>query len=146
MRQAAQAFEEEFRTYLTPGLLEGPELAETIAELEGLPGQWVETTGENIVGLTNGEKTTLVRQPEDWHPYNPDAEQEARIAAEGDVHLIHCISSLPSMRMRTIRRSNLLHLISICKQMPGIRIAGFLFLYLKPCYDSTEKRSFSAKI
>ena len=81
--QSAEAFEREFHTHLMPGVLEGPELAETVAELEGLPGQWVETTGENIVGLTNGERTTLVRQPEDWHPYNPNAEREARIAAEG---------------------------------------------------------------
>jgi hypothetical protein len=37
---AAEKYAKEFRGYLIPGLLDGPELAEEAAKLEGMPGTW----------------------------------------------------------------------------------------------------------
>jgi len=80
---AADRFADDFRGHLAPGVLDGPELAEAVAGLEGMPGGWIEMEGRELDTLTNGEATTIVRDPADWHPYNPHAEAEARIAAEG---------------------------------------------------------------
>jgi hypothetical protein len=80
--EAADKFGKEFNSYLQPGLLEGPELAQEVAKLEGLSGAWKTLEGDDLTAYRNAE-LTLTRDPSDWHPYNPNAEREARIAAEG---------------------------------------------------------------
>jgi hypothetical protein len=80
--EAADKFGEEFRGYLMPGLLEAPELAVEVARLEGLPVEWKTLQGDDLTAYRNAE-LTLTRDPADWHPYNPHAERDARIEAEG---------------------------------------------------------------
>jgi hypothetical protein len=81
--QAADKFEQEFRGYLVPGLFDGSELAEAVAQLEGMPGKWMEMEGQAAKAFFAEEQPPLVRDRADWHPYNPNAESDARIAAEG---------------------------------------------------------------
>lgn len=78
----AQAFIADFTGYLIPGVVEGPDLAVEVARLEGLPGQWQTVQGDELRAYQN-DQLSLVRGPADWHPYNPHAERDARVAAEG---------------------------------------------------------------
>jgi hypothetical protein len=80
--EAADRFGREFNGYLMPGLLEGPELAQEVARLEGLPVEWKALEGDDLTAYQN-LTLTLTRDPVDWHPYNPNAERDARIEAEG---------------------------------------------------------------
>jgi hypothetical protein len=79
---AADKFSQEFRGYLLPGVLDSPELAEEVARLEGHPVEWKTLEGQELEDYRD-LKLTLTRDPTDWHPYNPNAERDARIAAEG---------------------------------------------------------------
>src|SRR5690606_27897671 len=81
--QAADKFEQEFRGYLVPGLFDGSELAEAVAQLEGMPGKWLEMEGQEAKAFFSDEQPPLIRDRADWHPYNPNAERDARIAVEG---------------------------------------------------------------
>lgn len=80
--EAAEKFGKEFNGYLIPGLLEGPELAEEVARLEELPVEWKTLEGDDLNTYQNGE-LALTHEASDWHPYNPNAERDARIEAEG---------------------------------------------------------------
>jgi hypothetical protein len=80
--EAVDRFGKDFNSYLIPGLLDGPELAVEVARLEGLPAEWKTLEGDDLKAYQNAE-LTLTRDPADWHPYNPNAERDARIAAEG---------------------------------------------------------------
>src|SRR5690606_563252 len=80
--EAADKFGKEFNGYLMPGLLEGPELAQEVARLEGLPVEWKPLEGDDLTAYQN-LTLTLTRDPADWHPYNPNVERDARIEAEG---------------------------------------------------------------
>jgi hypothetical protein len=80
--EAVDRFGKEFSGYLIPGLLDGPELAVEVARLEGLPAEWKTLEGDELKAYQNAE-LTLTRDLSDWHPYNPNAERDARIAAEG---------------------------------------------------------------
>ncbi len=80
--EAVDRFGKDFNGYLIPGLLDGPELAVEVARLEGLPAEWKTLEGDDLKAYQNAE-LTLTRDPADWHPYNPNAERDARIAAEG---------------------------------------------------------------
>lgn len=80
--EAVDKFGKDFNGYLIPGLLDGPELAVEVARLEGLPAEWKTLEGDDLKAYQNAE-LTLTRDPADWHPYNPNAERDARIAAEG---------------------------------------------------------------
>jgi hypothetical protein len=80
--EAADKFGREFNGYLMPGVLEGPELAQEVARLEGLPVEWKTLDGDDLTAYQN-LTLTLTRDPADWHPYNPNAERDARIEAEG---------------------------------------------------------------
>jgi len=80
--EAVDKFGKEFNGYLIPGLLDGPELAVEVARLEGLPAEWKTLEGDVLKAYQNAE-LTLTRDPADWHPYNPNAERDARISAEG---------------------------------------------------------------
>ncbi|TVR18441.1 MAG: hypothetical protein EA396_15100, partial [Anaerolineaceae bacterium] len=77
---AADKFGKEFNGYLMPGVLEGPELAQEVARLEGLPVEWKTLEGDDLTAYQN-LTLTLTRNPVDWHPYNPNAERDARIEA-----------------------------------------------------------------
>ncbi|MBI1282216.1 MAG: hypothetical protein GC179_29080 [Anaerolineaceae bacterium] len=79
---AAEKFGKEFNSYLMPGVLDGPELAEEVARLERLPVDWKTLEGDDFKAYQN-DGMTLIRDPSDWHLYNPNAEQDARIEAEG---------------------------------------------------------------
>jgi hypothetical protein len=72
----ARRFEMEFRSYLVPGLLDGPELAPEVAKLEGLSGEWEDMDYRSIVDYMSGSRT-IVREADDWHLHNPNAEREA---------------------------------------------------------------------
>jgi hypothetical protein len=72
----ARKFEAEFRSYLVPGLLDGPELAPEVAKLEGLSGEWEEMDYRGIVDYMSGQRT-IVREGDDWHLHNPNTEWEA---------------------------------------------------------------------
>jgi hypothetical protein len=78
----AKKFEKEFRSYLIPDLIDGPELAQEVARLEGLPIEWKTLEGDDLTAYRSAD-LTLTRHPADWHPYNPYAERDARIEAEG---------------------------------------------------------------
>jgi hypothetical protein len=80
--EAVDRFGKDFNSYLIPGLLDGPELAVEVARLEGLPAEWKTLAGDDLKAYQNSE-LTLTRDLSDWHPYNPNAERDARIAAEG---------------------------------------------------------------
>jgi hypothetical protein len=73
----ARRFETEFRSYLVPGLLDGPELAPEVAKLEGLSGEWEDMDYRGIVDYMSGNRA-IVREADDWHLHNPNAEREAR--------------------------------------------------------------------
>lgn len=75
-------FSKEFRGYLVPGMLDGPELAEEVTRLEEHPIEWKVLEGQDLNDYRNAE-LTLTRTPEQWHPYNPNAERDARLEAEG---------------------------------------------------------------
>lgn len=77
----ARKFEKEFRSYLVPELLDGPELAPEVAKLEGLSGEWEEMNQDQITDYMSGNRT-IVREESDWHLYNPNAERDARIVAD----------------------------------------------------------------
>lgn len=86
---AAEKFGQEFKSYLMPGVLDGPELAEEVARLERLPVDWKTLEGDELKSYQNGG-LTLTRDQSDWHLYNPNAEHDARIEAEGlSVHMMH---------------------------------------------------------
>jgi hypothetical protein len=80
--EAVDKFGKDFNGYLVPGLLDGPELAVEVARLEGLPAEWKTLEGDDLKAYQNA-KLTLTRDPAEWHPDNPNAERDARIAAEG---------------------------------------------------------------
>ena len=80
--EAADKFGKDFNGYLIPGLLDGPELAVEVARLEGLPAEWKTLEGDDLKAYQKAE-LILTRDLSDWHPYNPNAERDARIAAEG---------------------------------------------------------------
>lgn len=80
--QEMENFSKDFWNYLMPGVLEGPELATEVARLEGLPAEYRTLDGQELEDYRNAE-LTLTRTPEQWHPYNPNAERDARLKAEG---------------------------------------------------------------
>lgn len=73
----ARKFETEFRSYLVPELLDGPELAPEVAKLEGLSGEWEAMNYNQIVDYMSGNRT-VVREESAWHLHNPNAEREMR--------------------------------------------------------------------
>ena len=73
--EAAQQFEQEFREYLVPGILEGPELAEGVAQLDGMSGIWEDLKIGSLEAYIESDKT-LVRELRDWHPHNPHLETD----------------------------------------------------------------------
>ena len=80
--EAADKFGKDFKGYLIPDVLEGPELAEEVAKLEGHSVDWKALEGDDLKAYQDGE-LTLTREPSDWKPYNPNAERDARIETEG---------------------------------------------------------------
>jgi hypothetical protein len=84
-KEDAKKFEAEFRSYLVPDLLDGPELAPEVAKLEGLSGEWQEMDYRGIVDYMSGNRT-IVREKNDWHLHNPIAERDAHIEVEALNH------------------------------------------------------------
>jgi|GEM_PF-4363781 hypothetical protein len=78
----AAKFDAEFRGYLVPGLLDGPELAPEVAKLEGLSGEWHDMDYDEIVGYMSG-KRTIVREESHWRLHDPNAERETEGAFKG---------------------------------------------------------------
>ena len=81
-RNTAEHFAGIFTTALVPGLLDGPVLAQDIAGIEGLPVVWKHLVGSERRAYANAE-LILTCDRADWHPHNPHAERDARIAYEG---------------------------------------------------------------
>ena len=81
----ARKFEAEFRAYLVPGLLDGPELAPEVAKLEGLAGTWEEMDYRGIVDYMSGSRT-IVHEPEDWQLHNPNPERELQEQLDSTQH------------------------------------------------------------
>jgi hypothetical protein len=71
----AAKFDAEFRGYLVPGLLDGPELAPEVAKLEGLSGEWEDMDYRGIVDYMSGNRT-IVRAGSEWHLHDPNAERK----------------------------------------------------------------------
>lgn len=71
----AAKFDAEFRGYLVPGLLDGPELAPEVAKLEGLSGEWEDMDYGGIVDYMSGHRT-VVRAESEWHLHDPNAERK----------------------------------------------------------------------
>lgn len=80
--QDAKKFEQEFRSYLIPDLIDGPELAPEVAKLEGLSGEWQAMDYQGVIDYMSGNRA-IVREESDWHLHNPNAERDARISVEG---------------------------------------------------------------
>jgi hypothetical protein len=78
----AAKFDVEFRGYLVPGLLDGPELAPEVAKLEGLSGEWQDMDYDDIVGYMSGRRA-VVRAESEWRLHNPNAEREAEKYSAG---------------------------------------------------------------
>lgn len=79
--EAADTFGKEFKTYLMPGVMEGPDLAVEVARLEGLSPEWKTLEGDDLKAYQQDE-LTLTHDAANWHPYNPNAEWEARNRVE----------------------------------------------------------------
>lgn len=77
----AKKFDAEFRSYLIPGMIDGPELAPEVAKLEGLSGEWQLMDYQAITDYMSGNRT-IVREESNWHLHNPNAERDAQIEAE----------------------------------------------------------------
>ena len=77
----AAKFDAEFRGYLVPGVMDGPELAPEVAKLEGLSGEWEDMDYRGIVDYMSGNRT-IVREESEWHLHNPNAEREAQEKGE----------------------------------------------------------------
>jgi hypothetical protein len=84
--EAVDDFKQEFNGYLAPGIMKGPDLAVEVARLEGLPVEWKTLEGDDRRAFQEGH-FALAYKAADWHLYNPHADQDARIAAEGDYDL-----------------------------------------------------------
>jgi len=78
----ADKFSKEFRGYLMPGLLEGPELAVEVARLEEHPIEWKTLDGQDRDDYRNLDYV-VTHDTDSWKLYNPNAERDARIEAEG---------------------------------------------------------------
>ena len=50
--------------------------------LEELSVEWKTLEGDDLKTYQDG-KYALTRNPSDWHPYNPNAERDARLQMEG---------------------------------------------------------------
>jgi hypothetical protein len=70
---ASRKFEAEFREYLIPGMLDGPELAPEVARLEGLSGLW-EPVGNSKIDEVMKADHALVKQAADWRIHDPNLE------------------------------------------------------------------------
>ena len=70
---ASKKFEAEFRSYLVPGILDGPDLAPEVARLEGLSGKWEDLDYSDIVDFMRGDQA-LIRDVADGHERNPQPE------------------------------------------------------------------------
>jgi len=75
--QEAERFEAEFRSYLVPGVMDGPDLAPEVAKLEGLSGDWEDMDYRGIVDYMSGRRT-VVREADSWHLHEPNAERKAQ--------------------------------------------------------------------
>jgi hypothetical protein len=78
--QAAERFEQAFRRALVPGVMDGPELAPVVAQLEGLSGVWEPLPADPADGLPT---PPLIRERADWHPHDPHAARTAQARSEG---------------------------------------------------------------
>jgi hypothetical protein len=56
-------------------------MAQEVERLEGLPVKWRTLEGDDRTAYQN-LTLTLTRDTTNWHPYNPNAERDARIEAE----------------------------------------------------------------
>jgi len=77
----AERFETEFRSYLVPGVMDGPDLAPEVAKMEGLSGEWEDMDYRGIVDYMSGSRT-VVREADDWHVHNPNAERRESLDSE----------------------------------------------------------------
>jgi hypothetical protein len=74
---ASKKFEDEFRSYLVPGILDGPELAPEVARLEGLPGMWEPLGSRDIVAFMSGTHADIRKEAE-WHLHDTHVEHDIR--------------------------------------------------------------------
>lgn len=78
----ADKFSKEFRGYLVPGLLDGPELAEEVARLEEHPVEWKTLARQDLEDYHNLDHV-VTHDMDSWKLYNPHAERDARLRMEG---------------------------------------------------------------
>jgi hypothetical protein len=75
---AVRMFETEFRAYMVPELLDGPELAPEVAKLERMSGEWADMDYRGIVDYMSGDGK-VVREVREWRLHNPIAERETEM-------------------------------------------------------------------
>jgi hypothetical protein len=63
-------------------VIDGPDLAEEVAQLEGLPVEW-KTLEKDDLKAYESDHLTLTPASSNWRLYTPHAEQDAQMAAEG---------------------------------------------------------------
>lgn len=71
----AKAFGDAFRRYLIPDVIDGPELAPDVAQLEGLSGTWEAMDYPTIVDYMSSSKT-ITREPDQWRLHRADEERQ----------------------------------------------------------------------
>ncbi len=74
---ASRKFEAEFRSYLVPGIMEGPDLAPAVAKLEGLSGEWEPLGFHDIVAHMSGAHA-VIKDEAEWHVHDTTAAREPR--------------------------------------------------------------------
>lgn len=83
--ESVDDFTQEFNGYLAPGIMKDPDLAVEVARLEGLPVEW-KTLEEDDRKSFQESHVVLTYEAADRQVYNPDAERETRLAAEGHTY------------------------------------------------------------
>jgi hypothetical protein len=78
---ASRKFETEFRSYLMPGVIDGPELAPEVATLEGLSGEWDPLGFRDIAAHLSGAQA-IVKDTADWHLHMSEVERGAELRLE----------------------------------------------------------------
>ncbi|MBW7880980.1 MAG: hypothetical protein H3C32_16925 [Anaerolineae bacterium] len=74
---ASRKFEAEFRSFLVPGIMEGPDLAPAVAKLEGLSGEWEPLGFHDIVAHMSGAHA-VIKDEAEWHVHDTTAAREPR--------------------------------------------------------------------
>ncbi|KXK53792.1 MAG: hypothetical protein H3C32_16685 [Anaerolineae bacterium] len=74
---ASRKFEAEFRSFLVPGIMEGPDLAPAVAKLEGLAGEWEPLGFQDISAFMSGAHP-VIKDAAEWQLHYPHVDRETK--------------------------------------------------------------------